>query len=84
MLRLFRMEPKAGEKYKHFKGEDMIYEIVAVSKDCDFPENKVVVYKSLYETGEFPSGTIWHRSLDDFIGFKELDGKKVKRFTRIE
>lgn len=76
-------EPKSGEKYKHFKGEDRTYEIIAVARDCENPKNKVVIYQSLYE-GDFPKGTIWSRLLDDFVGFKELNGQKIKRFTRVE
>lgn len=80
-------EPKPGEKYQHFKGEDKIYEIVTVSRDCDNPNEKYVNYRSLYNTEdnteEFPKGTVWSRSLEDFVGFKEMSGKKIKRFTKI-
>jgi hypothetical protein len=85
---MFKMEerreiPKPGEKYRHFKGEDKIYEIIAIARDCDNPERMSVIYKSLYE-GEYPVGTIWRRSLEEFIGFKELNGNKVKRFTKVK
>lgn len=77
-------EPQSGEKYRHFKGEDKVYEIMAVARDCEDPQKKHVIYKSLYEKEDFSKGTIWSRPLEDFIGFKELDGNKIKRFTKIE
>lgn len=77
-------EPQAGEYYKHFGGKNQQYKIVAVARDVNNPNQKVVIYESLYESS-FPSGTIWMRSLDDFVGFKTLeDGTKVKRFTKVE
>lgn len=76
--------PKQGEKYKHFKGDDKIYEIVAISLDCEDSSKTDVIYKQLYTTSDFPIGTIWKRLLEDFIGYKELPSKiKVKRFTRL-
>jgi len=76
--------PKQGEKYKHFKGENKIYEIIAISLDCEDSNKIDVIYKQLYKTIDFPVGTIWKRSLENFIGYKEFEGgNKVKRFTRI-
>lgn len=76
--------PKPGERYAHFKGQDRIYEVVAVARDCENPQRQEVVYKQLYETSDFPNGTVWTRSLDDFVGEKEISpGKKIKRFTKI-
>lgn len=75
--------PKPKEKYRHFKNKD--YEIVAISRDCENPSRKDVIYRQLYETEEFPKGTIWKRSLEDFVGYKEFsDGSFAKRFTKIE
>lgn len=74
-------EPKPGDKYKHFKNKE--YEILAVARDCENTDIKVVIYKSLYYDPNFPLGTIWSRPLEDFCGFKDLDGKKVKRFVKI-
>jgi len=73
--------PLPGEKYKHFKGGK--YEIVCISRDSENPNRELVIYKSLYEKENFPLGTIWSRSLEDFVGFKEIDGKKIKRFEKI-
>ncbi|VVB82971.1 Uncharacterised protein [uncultured archaeon] len=77
-------EPKSGEKYRHFKGEDKIYEVIVIARDCDNHEKKFVIYKNLYETEEIPFGTIWSRSLEDFCGYKEVNGEKVKRFILIK
>jgi hypothetical protein len=74
-------EPKQGEIYEHFKGGK--YKIIAVARNCEYPEKKVVVYEALYE-GDFPMGTVWLRLLEDFLGFKELNGKQIKRFVRID
>ena len=74
---------KAGEKYRHFKGGE--YEVLWVARDCENLLREVVVYKSLYVSKEFPIGTVWARSLDDFVGEKIFDdGKKVKRFELVE
>jgi ADP-ribose pyrophosphatase YjhB (NUDIX family) len=76
--------PKQGEKYKHFKDEDKIYEIIAVARDSDNPEKKLVIYKALYSKESFPLGTIWSREINEFMGYKELpNGTKVKRYTLI-
>ena len=83
-------EPKPGEKYLHFKGKE--YEIIAIARDCDNKDRKIVVYKQLYKTPELPIGTVWTRSLDDFVGDKEFKedttinqrlfkkGDRVKKF----
>ena len=77
--------PKAGEKYVHFRGEDKVYEIVAIARDNEDYYKKDVIYKQLYETEMFSKGTIWRRSLEDFLGHKQfLDGSFVKRFKRID
>ena len=75
-------EPKAEERYRHFKGGE--YEIVTTARDCDNLDKFLVIYKSLYDSETFPRGTIWSRSLEDFVGLKELNGEKIKRFTRIQ
>jgi hypothetical protein len=85
-------EPKPKERYLHFKGKE--YEVIAIARDCDNPERKIVVYKQLYES-QNPFGTIWTRSLEDFLGNKEFKeetnilgrifkpGEKVKKFQKI-
>lgn len=76
--------PSPREIYRHFKGVDKLYEIIAIANNCENPKENFVIYKQLYDTKEFPKGSIWSRSLEDFIGYKEfLDGSKVKRFEKI-
>lgn len=86
-------EPKTGERYLHFKGNN--YEIISIARNCDNPNNRIVVYKQLYETKEFPFGSVWVRGLEDFMGEKEFQedttikdrkfrkGEKVRKFTLI-
>ncbi|MBU2577065.1 MAG: DUF1653 domain-containing protein [Nanoarchaeota archaeon] len=69
-------------KYRHFKGGE--YEVIAIAKDCEDPEKEVVVYRALYDSEDFEIGQVWTRLLEDFIGFKNVDGEQVKRFTFIE
>lgn len=67
---------EVGDTYKHFKGGT--YTIIGVGVDSDSLE-KQVIYESLYDTPDFPKGTWWVRSYDEFIG--EKDGQP--RFTKI-
>ena len=66
---------EVGERYRHFKGGE--YEVVSLAWNCDDVEQEVVVYRALYD------GRVWVRLLDEFCGFKELDGRMVKRFVLI-
>jgi len=75
-------EPKPNEIYKHFKGGK--YKIIVVARDCENPERKIVVYEMLYDKGHYEKGTIWVRELNDFCGYKEINGEKIKRFRLIE
>jgi hypothetical protein len=63
--------------YKHFKGG--IYKVIGIAKHSDTLEDTVI-----YEAqGEHKLSKLWARPLDDFLGYKEIDGKKIKRFTYI-
>jgi len=78
-------EPRPSERYVHFKGEDRIYEVVAVARNCDDPGERSVTYRQLYEGKDFPKGTVWLRRLEVFCGQKELgDGTKVKKYKKLE
>ena len=68
-------------KYRHFKGGE--YEVIAIARDCEDAEKKVVVYRALYASKDFDFGQVWTRSLEDFVGFKVIDGEKIKRFEFI-
>jgi len=69
-------------RYRHFKGGE--YEVIAVARDCEDAEKRVVVYRALYSSEDFDVGQVWTRSLEDFVGFKVVYGKKIKRFEYIE
>lgn len=63
--------------YRHFKGEK--YLALTLAKDSETEED-VVVYIPLYYKEESET-RVWVRSLEDFMGTKELeDGTVVNRF----
>lgn len=72
-----------GEKYTHYKHPDRIYEIVGVAKCTDDINQRLVIYKALYE-GVFPAGQMWARPMDEFVGDVNVDGVKMPRFRKIE
>lgn len=74
--------PQANDVYQHFKGRDKLYRVLEVARDAENPKQARVVYEQLYES-EFPKGEVWSRTLEDFVGYKEIKGRKVKRFTLI-
>lgn len=63
-------------KYRHFKGNE--YEVIAIAKDSETLE-ELVVYRALYGEGE-----VWVRNKANFEEIVERDGKRMRRFTRIE
>jgi hypothetical protein len=69
------MEENISGKYRHFKGGE--YEVLGIGKHSETQE-EFVVYKILY--GE---GGLWVRPKEMFLDKKEVDGKKVQRFTKI-
>ena len=76
-------EPKPGEKYVHFRGDDKVYEIVTIVRSSENPEEKDVIYRQLYDAPGFPKGTGWRRSLARFCETVDFKGTKVPRFRRI-
>lgn len=74
-------EVKKGQRYKHFKGREYI--VLNVARDSETTD-EVVVYQAQYDSPEFGKNQIWVRSLNDFCGTKEVDGKIVDRFALIE
>lgn len=60
-----------NEVYKHYKGG--LYTVLMGGTDEKTLKNKVV-----YQSHE--TQTVWIRDYDEFVGHKEIDGKKVKRF----
>ena len=73
-------EVKIGGIYRHFKGKEKLYRVINLARGCENSSKIFVIYEQLYETKDSPKGTIWKRSLKEFVGFKEIDGRKVKRF----
>ncbi len=63
-------------KYRHFKGNE--YEVVGFAKDSETTD-KMVIYKALYGEQE-----LWVRPYDMFREIIERDGKKIRRFTKID
>jgi hypothetical protein len=72
---------RIGDMYRHFKGG--AYKIIAIARDSETTK-EVVVYEGQYESPEWGKNPIWVRALDDFLSFKEIDGKKVPRFEKID
>lgn len=67
-------------KYMHYKGNP--YEVIGEGVHSETLE-PVVIYKTLYETPDFPLGSIWVRPKGMFLSEVELDGKIVPRFKYI-
>jgi len=67
-------------KYRHFKGD--LYQIIGIAHDSETLE-ELVVYQGLYESDEWGKNPIWVRPVSMFTDYKEIDGKKVKRFVRV-
>jgi len=67
--------PKENEQYRHYDG--IIYTVVTITKDPNhFCKRNVHL-----ESSSIPFAI----PLNDFNGYKKLDnGKKVKRFTKLE
>ncbi len=63
-------------RYRHFKGNE--YEVIAVARHSE-TEEPMVVYRALY--GE---GGIWVRPAAMWNEVIEREGKKFRRFERIE
>lgn len=63
--------------YEHFKGGK--YRVIGVAKHSETLED-IVVYEALYEN---PRSKLWVRPFENFIGYKELNGEKIKRFKFI-
>ena len=69
------METLPLGKYRHFKGNE--YEVIGVASHSETLES-MVVYKALY--GE---GGLWVRPLSMWDETVIVDGKEVKRFSKI-
>ena len=63
-------------RYRHFKGNE--YEVVDFAKDSETTE-KMVIYRALYGDRE-----LWVRPYKMFQEIIERDGKKLRRFEKID
>jgi len=68
-------------KYQHYKGK--FYKVIGIAIHSETQE-KLVVYKALYESKEFGKNALWTRPLTMFIEKVEVNGKKIPRFKLIE
>ena len=64
-------------KYRHFKGN--LYELIAVARDSEDPDNFLAVYRALYGSGE-----VWVRPLGMFTESVTLiGGESTPRFDYV-
>jgi hypothetical protein len=74
--------------YRHYKGN--LYEVKCVEtfRLADGPDEgmkkSVVLYRALYESGDFDKDTVWCRSLDGFMETVVIEGTSVPRFARVD
>jgi hypothetical protein len=63
--------------YRHYK--DKLYEVVGVALHSETQE-PLVVYKPLYES----DSEYWVRPYDMFVEQITIEGRKIRRFEKIE
>lgn len=68
-------------KYRHYKGKE--YEVIWMAKHSETLE-ELVVYRALYHSNEFGDNALRVRPLKIFEENVVMDGKEVKRFTKID
>lgn len=66
--------------YQHYKGE--FYQVLGTSVHSESLE-RLVLYRSLKGSAEFAPETLWVRPYAMFNGNVTVDGRTVKRFTKI-
>lgn len=75
-------ELKIGGIYRHYKGKEMLYKVIAEAIDSENLEH-LVIYQSLYEHGEYKKGTVWARPKDMFLSKVENSNSQVYRFEYV-
>jgi len=71
------MEKVQPGVYKHYKGQ--IYEVIGTARHSETLE-ELVVYKAAYQ----PEGNnIWVRPIKMFLETLLIDGKDIKRFSKV-
>jgi hypothetical protein len=63
--------------YKHYKGN--LYRVMMTLRHSETLE-ELALYECLYEN---ENGKYWVRPVEMFFDYKEVDGKKVKRFEYV-
>ena len=76
-------EIKAGDKYRHYKSKDHLYEIVGFARHSETLE-EMVIYKALYESEDFGKDVLWVRPKEMFLENVIFEGKEVKRFEKVD
>lgn len=74
------MNENFSGKYRHYKGRE--YEIIGIARNSETLE-ELVVYKALYDSDEFGNEAIWVRPKNMFFEEITINGKKIKRFEKI-
>ena len=69
-------EPVELGRYRHFKGNE--YEVIGIARDSETLE-EIVVYKALYG-----DGGLWVRNKRNFEEVITRDGKRMRRFEKID
>jgi hypothetical protein len=72
-------EVKPGDVFTHYKDEAKRYVVMAVAKDSETGEGRVI-YKPLYPSDV----SMWDRPLQMFLGIVEHEGRSVPRFSRVK
>jgi hypothetical protein len=67
-------------RYQHYKG--LPYEVIGLAFHSESLE-EMVIYKSLYDSGEFPEGTVWVRPRIMFEENVTVEGKTMPRFSKL-
>ena len=71
-------ELKIGGIYRHYKGEEKLYKVIAEAIDSETLE-ELVIYQSLYDNKEYKKGTIWARPKKMFLEkINNLDKSKYR------
>ena len=66
--------------YKHYKGNN--YCVLDIVNHSETNE-KMVLYKALYDAGDYPHGTLWVRPFSMFLENVVVEGKTVPRFALV-
>jgi hypothetical protein len=68
-------------KYRHYKGK--FYEVIGTAIHSETLE-RLVVYRALYESKDFPKDQLWVRPEKMFLEKVLVDGKEMQRFEHID